>query len=80
MIYKISFEKDNPNAIRIEKDGRLHYMIACPKIKFGCDIINFNEKLEPGYHYDFDGLILITTPCYRELYYKGEMIAKTKRI
>lgn len=75
----ITFDKTNSNCILIHKEGRLINAIACPPIKNGCDIISFGDKLDEGYTYNFDGLILMSTEKKRKLYYKGYLIAKTKR-
>ena len=79
MDYEIKFDKNNGNAIHIFKDGTLHNMVACPPTEKGCDIINFSDKLSDGYTFNFDGLILITTKTDRKIYYKGDLIAETKR-
>ncbi|MFA5366710.1 MAG: hypothetical protein WC333_02400 [Dehalococcoidia bacterium] len=80
MDYNIYFDKKNPNCIIIKDlDDKIITYIACPPINNGCDIINFGESLPKGYTYNFDGLILITTPNERKLYYKGNLIAQTKR-
>jgi hypothetical protein len=79
MEYDISFDIKNSNMIIIRKDGKIITYIACPPIEKGCDIINFNDKINSGYTYNFDGLILITTIKERKLYYKGDLIASTKR-
>jgi hypothetical protein len=65
--------------IIVKKDDKVVTFIACPPIDKGCDIINFDCKINNGYTYNFDGLILITTPDDRKLYYKGDLIASTKR-
>jgi hypothetical protein len=78
MDFTINFDKNNCNAIEIFKDGKHINSIVCPPIEKGCDIINFSDKL-CGYTYDFDGLILITTKKDRKLYYRGDLIAETKR-
>lgn len=79
MNYDIKFDKTNANAILIYQNDKLINMIACPPIEKGCDIINFDDKLNEGYTSEFDGLILITTKEKRELYYKGDLIAETLR-
>lgn len=79
MYYDIKFDRKNSNTILITKDSKPINMISCPPIEKGCDIINFNDKLSKGYTFNFDGLILITTLKYRKLYYKGDLIDKTKR-
>jgi hypothetical protein len=77
--YKIRFDPNNSNAILIFKKGKLHNMIACPPCQEGCDIINFSDKIDNGYTFNFDGLILITTKKIRKIFYKGNLIAITKR-
>lgn len=79
MVYDIKFDVNNPNMIIIKKDDKIVNFIACPPIETGCDIINFDCKINSGYTYNFDGLILITNKEERKLYYKGELIASTKR-
>ncbi len=77
--YDISFDKSNANCILIkELNGKPVTYIACPPIKNGCDIINFEDKLK-DYTYDFNGLIIITTEEKREIYHRGFLIAQTKR-
>lgn len=77
--YKIHFDPNNSNAILIFKKGKLHNMIACPPCQEGCDIINFSDKIDNGYTFNFDGLILITTKKIRKIFYRGNLIAITKR-
>jgi len=79
MDYEIKFDINNSNTIHIFKNGKWINSIACPQIDNGCDIINFSDKLYNGYTFNFDGLILITTKTDRKIYYKGDLIAKTKR-
>jgi len=80
MKYDICFDDKNPNSIIIkDMTGKVINYIACPPIENGCDTINFSNKIYDGYSYDFDGLILITTEEKREIYYKGILIAQTKR-
>lgn len=79
MNYEFKFDKNNSNAIHIYKNNKLYNMISCPPIEKGCDIINFNDKLSEGYTYNFEGLILITTKTDRKIFYKGDLIAETKR-
>ena len=78
-MYDIKFDENNSNAIIIKKDGKFINMIACPPIDYGCDIINFSDKINDGYTYNFKGLIIITTANDRKIYHKGELIAETKR-
>ena len=73
--YIISFDHRNAISIKDKETNRLITCIACPPKDYGCDIISFDEKLIQGYHYDFEGFILITTPDKRELYHKGKIIA-----
>jgi hypothetical protein len=77
-MYDIKFDIINPNCIIIKKDGKVTY-IACPPIENGCDIINFNDKINDCYTFNFDGLILLTTKEKRTLYHKGLLIAETYR-
>lgn len=79
MEYEIKFDKNNSNVILIYKDAKLINLLACPPIEKGCDIINFSDTLSDGYIFNFNGLILITTKIDRKLYYKGDLIAETKR-
>lgn len=79
MEYDIRFSKNNSNLIHVFKNEKLIYMLACPPIEKGCDIINFSDTKENGYTYNFDGLILITTKEDRKLYYKGDLVAETNR-
>lgn len=79
MNFDIKFDKDNSNSILIFKDEKLYNIIACPPIEKGCDIINFTDKISDGYTYNFGGLLLITTINDRKIYYKGDLIAETKR-
>jgi hypothetical protein len=79
MEYDITFDKNNSNMIIIKKDDKIVTFIACPPIDKGCDIINFDGIINKGYTYNFDGLILITNIEERKLYYKGDLIAYTKR-
>jgi hypothetical protein len=76
---EFKFDEDNPNALCIMKDGRIHNMISIPSNDYGCDIINFGDVINEGYTYDFQGLILITTPTSRTLYNKGIVLTQTKR-
>lgn len=78
MEYEFRFDKINSNALHIFKNGKYIKSIACPPIEKGCDVINFsNEK--GNYIFNFDGLLLFTTINDRKLFYKGELIAETKR-
>jgi hypothetical protein len=77
--YKIRFDSNNSNIILIYKKGKLHNMVACPHCQEGCDIINFSDKINRGYTFNFDGLILITTEKIRKIFYRGNLIAITKR-
>ena len=78
--YDIVFDKDNPNTILIYKGSKLINLIACPPIRYGCDIINiFEDNNYSHYMFNFDGLVLITTPLDRIIYYKGRMVATTMR-
>jgi hypothetical protein len=79
MDYDIVFFKDNSNAIEIFLNGKSIYVLVLPPTDKGCDIINFSDTLCKGYTYDFDGLILITTKSDRKIYYKGDLVAETKR-
>ena len=54
-------------------------MIKSLVITFVLLFVNFSDKLYNGYTFNFDGLILITTKTDRKIYYKGDLIAKTKR-
>ena len=78
-MYNISFETNNPNAIRITKDKKLICMISCPPCENGCDIINFDDTLNDGYTFNFKGLILISNPLERRIFHKGFLIAQTYR-
>ena len=69
MDYKIQFDEENNNLIKIYKDGKLYNSIACPPCENGCDVIRFNAKMSDGYTYNFSGLILITTNRKRKLSY-----------
>lgn len=77
--YRIKFDDKNSNAIHIYENNKLMHMIACPSIEKGCDIIDFSRSINKKYTHNFDGLILITTKNDRKLYYKGDLIAETKR-
>lgn len=79
MEYKIEFDKRNSNVINFYKNEKLYYFLVCPPIEKGCDILNFNSKIDGGYLYDFKGMILTTTVEDRKLYYNGDLIAETKR-
>jgi hypothetical protein len=78
-MYDISFDIDNPNCIIIKKDGKIINYIACPPVENGCDIINFGDKIDQNYTFNFDGLILLTTKEKRALYHKGILITETNR-
>lgn len=77
--YIIKFDEINSNMIIISEGKRLITTIACPPIEKGCDLINFNGTVSKIYTFNFDGLILITTKEERKLWYKGGLIAETKR-
>jgi hypothetical protein len=78
--YNIRFEDNNPNAIRIEKDGKLVYMIACPPTETGCDLIPLDDKKNSGeYIFDFKGLVLISNVYTRRIFHEGYLIAEIKR-
>lgn len=79
MEYEIKFDRKNSNTIIIKQDNKIINIICCPPIEKGCDIIDFNKKLNDGYTFNFDGLILITTITERSIYYKGDLIDTIKR-
>ncbi len=79
MKYDIKFDKTNANCIIIKENDKTINYIACPPIKKGCDIINYDDILNKGYTHNFEGLIIITTKEKRELYYRGELIDSIKR-
>ena len=79
MEYDINFDKSHSNNIIIKKEGKHVTMIACPPIDYGCDIINFSDKINDGYTYNFKGLLVITTPSDRKIYHEGKLIAETIR-
>ena len=80
-MYDIKFNVNNPNCIIVKESGKVINYIACPPIKEGCDVINFEKKpLQVGYTYNFDGLAIITDETKREIYYKGKLIDKINRI
>ena len=74
---KFKFDENNKNLLLVYDDKRIIYFVSCPPIKDGCDIINFTGEVNNRYHYNFDGLVLITTNYERTLYYKGNVIATT---
>ena len=79
MKYNIYFDPNNYDCILVKLDNKLINMIECPQCERGCDIINFDGKLNDGYTYNFDDLVLITTPTERKIYHKGYFIAHCKR-
>lgn len=74
MEYEIKFDENNLNQINIFKDGKLQTIIACPFTEKGCDIINFSDKINEGYTFNFDGLIIISSSNSRKIYYRGELL------
>lgn len=81
--YKITFEEDNPNILRIANaaTGKIINMISLPPRKYGTDIIDLDEPTTlSGYKYNYKGLVVITNPRERIVYYKGREICKTNRI
>lgn len=78
--YDIYFAEDNSNCLIIKKkkDGKIINMLACPPIENGCDIINYGDKIDKCYTFNFKGLILITTNRKRYLYRQGILISETK--
>ena len=81
--YNITFEEDNSNALRITDaiNGKLISMISCPPTKYSTDIIDVDcTNNVRGYGYNFTGLVLISNPKERIVYYKGREICKTSII
>jgi hypothetical protein len=80
--FKIMFEKDNANVLRIvdSETGKIVTMISLPPIDYGTDIINIDHLTTlSGYEFNFKGLVLITNPHERKLFYMGHEICSTKR-
>lgn len=77
--YEFTFGERNNSSIIIRENGKIINFFACPSIDKGIDIITFGAIIQDSYTFNFKGLILITTPSDRKLYYLGDLIAETKR-
>lgn len=78
--YTLKLKEDNFNFLQIfdEKD-KLIKIIALPPVSFGIDIIRFETKIEVGYTHNFEGLVIITNPNFREFYHMGKLIYRKDR-
>ena len=72
----VSFE--HRNSLKIETDS-FHTFIALPPTLNGCDVIPMSDKIESGYKYQFDGLVVMTKPNERQVWHRGEILAIHKR-
>jgi hypothetical protein len=82
--YSFKIKSDNFNCLLVyekgKENGKFHTAIALPPISYGTDIILFGCEVKQYYTHNFDGLIILTTPNYREIYYRGELVTKGYRV
>lgn len=82
--YTFKFKSENFNALYVyvkgKEEGKFHTIIALPPVRYGTDLINFGSEVKETYTHNFEGLVIITVPNYREVYYKGELITKGYRV
>ena len=78
MKYRIEFDKDNANLLLFYDQNRLSYFTSLPPRENGCDILS-NINSIPGYNYNVDSIVIMTTSSSRTAYYKGREVAKTNR-
>ncbi len=79
--YKFELQENALNILNINDKGKheLINTIVIPPVEYSTDIIPFDHKITEGYTFDFEGLVIITTPNDRKLYHRGKMIDWLKR-
>lgn len=77
---RIKFDENNTNVFNIYSENKLIKTVVCPPVEYSTDIITLTvRKVVSGYTHNFDGLVVITSPKYRKVYYKGRTICISKR-
>lgn len=78
MEYRIEFDEYNSNLLLFYNQNKLVYFMSLPPRENGCDIL-LNTNSIPGYNYNVDSIVIITTSSNRTVYYKGKEVATIKR-
>lgn len=76
---KITVSFNHRNSLRLETEDGYYTFIALPPTLNGCDIITMGDKIESGYKYKFDGLVVMTKPNERQVWHRGDILAIHKR-
>lgn len=70
ILLNISFDKNNQNCMVFEFEGGYRNYLAIPPGKNRVDILT-NNKIDSGYFFDFQGMVIVTKETERIIYFDG---------